>query len=113
MTKVVFITLEDGRLWGFEASGHAGYGEYGTDIVCAAISALTQSTVGGITEVIGAKVHHRMDEKTGYLQMTLSNETDEETVEKAQILLKTLKMALTEISKDYPGTIRIINRERR
>ncbi|MBQ9855288.1 MAG: ribosomal-processing cysteine protease Prp, partial [Clostridia bacterium] len=48
MTKVVFYSDEKGMIWGFEASGHAGYAESGSDIVCAAISALTQATAGGL-----------------------------------------------------------------
>ncbi len=113
MTKVVFTKRADGLLVGFEASGHAGYAEYGSDIVCAAISALTQSTLIGITEVVGAKVRHKVNEETGYLSVGLEESDDFKSIQKSQILLETLKMTLTEISKDYPGTIRIIIRERR
>ena len=112
MTKVVFYTL-DSVIRGFEASGHAGYAEAGSDIVCAAISALTQATAGGLSEVVKAPVQTKMNEDTGYLSCVIDSSCDGETLSKAQILLVTLKMALTEISRDYPGTIRIIIRERR
>ena len=113
MTKVVFYECDNGDMCGFEASGHAGYAKRGMDIVCAAVSALTQATANGLTEVVKASCEGRMDEDTGYLSCMLSPAAPKDIVEKAQILLKTLKMALTEISKDYPGTIRIIIRERR
>ncbi|MBQ4158222.1 MAG: ribosomal-processing cysteine protease Prp [Clostridia bacterium] len=113
MTKVVFYSDEKGMIWGFEASGHAGYAESGSDIVCAAISALTQATAGGLSEVVKAPLKTRMDEDTGYFSCNMQSSADQETLEKAQILLVTMKMALTEISRDYPGTIRIIIRERR
>ena len=113
MTKVVFYLDEKGNLSGFEASGHAGYGVSGSDIVCAAISALTQATAGGLSEVVKAPVKTKMDEDTGYFSCMISSSCDEATLSKAQILLVTMKMALTEISRDYPGTIRIIIRERR
>ena len=112
MTKVVFYTL-DSVIRGFEASGHAGYAEAGSDIVCAAVSALTQATAGGLSEVVKAPVQTKMNEDTGYLSCVIDSSCDGETLSKAQILLVTLKMALTEISRDYPGTIRIIIRERR
>ena len=35
MTTVMFFT-EGGRITGFDASGHSGYGPEGGDIVCAA-----------------------------------------------------------------------------
>ena len=113
MTKVTFFEREDGVILGFEAKGHSGYGEYGSDIVCAAISALTQATAQGIAEVVNAPVDSRTNEDIGYLDCFIQNGADEEKLAKAQILLKTLKLALTAISKDYPGTIRIIIRERR
>ena len=103
----------DSVIRGFEASGHAGYAEAGSDIVCAAISALTQATAGGISEVVKAPIDTRMDEDTGYFSCMIKSSATDEEVNNAQILLKTLKMALTEISRDYPGTIRIIIRERR
>ena len=98
---------------GFEAAGHAGYASRGSDIVCAAISALTQYTANGISEVIKAPADGRMDEDTGYLSVRILPSASLKQLTDAQILLKTLKMTLTEISKDYPGTIRIIIRERR
>lgn len=113
MTKVVFYLDDKGDISGFEASGHAGYGVSGSDIVCAAISALTQATAGGLSEVVKAPVQTRMDEDTGYLSCMIEKSASPDTLKNAQILLVTLKMALTEISRDYPGTIRIIIRERR
>ncbi len=113
MTKVVFYLDDKGNISGFEASGHAGYGVSGSDIVCAAISALTQATAGGLSEVVKAPIQTRMDEDTGYFSCMIEKNALDDTLKNAQILLVTLKMALTEISRDYPGTIRIIIRERR
>ena len=113
MTKVTFFKREDGLLDGFEASGHSGYGVSGSDIVCAAISALTQAAAGGISEVVKAPAETRTDEDMGYFSCFLGANAAEEKRKNAQILLETLKMALEAISKDYPGTIRIILRERR
>ena len=113
MTRVTFFEREDGCPIGFEASGHSGYGEYGSDIVCAAISALTQAAAQGVAEVAGAPVSSKTNEDTGYLDCIIQNGATDKQLSDAQILLKTLKLALTAISKDYPGTIRIIIRERR
>ena len=42
---MVTVTMlrKGGRTVGFLSAGHAGYGEAGEDIVCSAISALTQT----------------------------------------------------------------------
>ncbi|MCQ2427561.1 MAG: ribosomal-processing cysteine protease Prp [Clostridia bacterium] len=47
MTKVVFYR-SGGYFYGFEESGHAGYGESGEDILCSALSAMTMLIVNSI-----------------------------------------------------------------
>ena len=59
MTKCEFFT-EDDRITGFSVSGHSGYGEKGSDIVCAAISAVVTMAEATITEVCGAKAKVRV-----------------------------------------------------
>ncbi|MBR1607087.1 MAG: ribosomal-processing cysteine protease Prp, partial [Clostridia bacterium] len=41
MTRVTLYHDAEGRLSGFSCKGHAGYAEAGSDIVCAAVSALS------------------------------------------------------------------------
>ena len=36
MIQVGFLTQPDGRVMGFRVEGHAGWGQEGEDIVCAA-----------------------------------------------------------------------------
>ena len=47
---------------GFKAQDHAGYAREGSDIVCAAISALTQTTVVGLNEVVGVSCQWEVDD---------------------------------------------------
>ncbi|MCF7934829.1 MAG: ribosomal-processing cysteine protease Prp [Synergistales bacterium] len=49
------ITLyrHGGHLQRIVASGHAGYGTHGTDIVCSAVSALMQCLLVGLDDVAG------------------------------------------------------------
>ena len=42
MTEIT-VFLKDGKPIGFDAHGHTGYAECGEDIVCAAVSAITQT----------------------------------------------------------------------
>ncbi len=48
MTRVTFFQNSDRQCVGFEVKDHAGYGQEGEDIVCAAISALVINTVNSI-----------------------------------------------------------------
>ncbi len=115
MTEVTFFRRGDGKCTGFRAVGHTGYAKSGSDIVCAAISALTQSAGEGLKNVVKADVSIKTDEKKGLYEVLLKDGQSKTALDNAQILLDTLEMSLTAIQNDpqYPGTIRITTRERR
>lgn len=52
MIKVVFFG--DSPVLGFHISGHAGYSDNGSDIVCAAVSSAAYMTANTITDIICA-----------------------------------------------------------
>lgn len=108
MTKAVLFR-QSGLLAGFQLSGHAGYAQSGSDIVCSALSAITHMTALGITQVLGLKALVRTDEQSGQM-LVLVRPQD---AEKAQTLLRTLEMELGMIAGQYPKYLRIIYAERR
>ena len=63
-TTVTFFGRKDGALTGYRAVGHTGYAEAGQDIVCAAVSALTQSTLNGLKNVLEAPVTANIDDQS-------------------------------------------------
>ena len=56
------MTTASGEIVGFSIDGHAGFGEAGTDIVCAAVSSAAYMTVNTITEVLHADAHVSADD---------------------------------------------------
>ena len=64
MTRCEFFT-EDDRITGFSVSGHSGYAEAGSDIVCAAISAVVAMAETTINDVCGAKAKVRVKNGKG------------------------------------------------
>lgn len=83
-----------------EVKGHTGFGEEGTDIVCAAISALTQSALMGLKEVAKLNVESSIGE--GYLSFKIS-----ETNEKSDAILDTLYIALRDLANGYKRHIKM------
>ena len=63
MTKVVFLK-SDGVFCGFEEQGHTGYGEEGTDILCAALSSMTMLIINAIEVSYASDVDYTIDEAT-------------------------------------------------
>lgn len=52
MIKAVFFTVASGDLVGFRITGHSGYADSGSDIVCAAVSSAAYLTANTVTEVL-------------------------------------------------------------
>ena len=110
MTTITVYTFDGGRLGGFEAAGHAGAKRIrGYDLVCCAVSALTQTGVNALCSVAG--VQPQVEVRDGYLSCRLPEGLDAQTQERAQIVLRTIMTGLTDIQKIYPNLIRIQHKE--
>ena len=112
-TTVTFVKRSDGALIGYSAIGHSGYAEAGADIVCAAISALTQTTLNGLANVLKAPVMFDQDDDGAFIEAILTPEATENQIQQAQLLLVTLLEGLQAIQRGYPRNLRIIFKERR
>ena len=110
---VTFYRRSDGKLVGYRAEGHTGFAEAGADIVCAAVSALTQATLNGLREVLKAPVMYEIDDQSAFLEACLTPEVTEKQLEQAQLLLETLLQGLQAIERSYPRNVRIFFEERR
>ena len=84
--------------FGFNISGHANFDENGYDIVCSAISALSQS----IALSLQRKCSVTIQATNGWLTVDVKkpNQT-------SFILLDTLRIGLEEIQKKYPEHIKM------
>ena len=112
-TTVTFLKRSDGALLGYRANGHSGYAEAGADIVCAAISALTQTALNGLKNVLKAPVMFDQDDDGAFIEAILTPEASEDQIRQAQLLLVTLQEGLQAIQREYPRNLRIIFKERR
>lgn len=110
MTTITVYTLADGALCGFEAGGHAGGKRVrGYDLVCCAVSALTQTGVNALCAVAGVTPEVAVHD--GYLRCILPGGLDTQQAERAQIVLRTIMTGLKDIQKIYPTLIRIQQKE--
>ncbi len=113
---MVTVTMlqKSGRTVGFLSTGHAGYGEAGEDIVCSAISALTQTCYLGLTKIVGFSEGDELavsiDEKQG-MSCVLAGDTRGEQLDKAELLFLTMEAGLTSIMEAYRKSLKIRHRE--
>ena len=100
MTKVEIFN-HDGRIHGFSVSGHSGYAEEGSDIVCAAISSAAYMTANTITEVL--HINAQVTEDDGLMKVRMSPND----ALKACDILSGLKLHLTALSEQYKNHIKV------
>ena len=105
MTRCEFFTQDD-RITGFSVSGHSGYGEAGTDIVCAAVSAAVAMAEATINDVCGAKAKVRVKDADARVSLTLPASCDEE--ESVQAVLAGMLLTLCSLRDDYPDYIEVL-----
>ena len=105
MTRCEFYTEED-RITGFSISGHSGYAEAGSDIVCAAISAVVTMAEATINDVCGGKAKVRVKEEDARISLTLPATCEEE--EAIQAVLAGLMVYLCNLRDDYPDYIEVL-----
>ena len=101
MISVKIFVNEDRMIDGYAVSGHSGTAARGQDIVCAGVSALTQSALLGMMEHLHRAVTY--DIASGNLEMRLIESPNDCT----EAILRTMYMGLAEIEKISPKGIQI------
>ena len=105
MTRCEFFR-ENERITGFSVSGHSGYAEAGSDIVCAAISAAVAMAECTINDVCGAKAKVRVKEEDARISLTLPATCEEE--ESIQAVLAGMMVTLIALQEDYSDFIEVL-----
>ena len=94
---MIDITVQPDKI---TVSGHAEYAEPGKDIVCAAISTLSQVFVASVEELTAAKI--KTAQTSGYMEIVI-----EESTERAQVLLDSFLLGCRMIADQYPDNVRV------
>jgi len=106
MIRVNILEKSDGKISGFEVTGHSGTAPRGEDIVCAGVSALVQTSLLGIVEYLHREADYDM--ASGKLKLKLKGEPDNLT----EAIMHTMLLGLREIENISPKAVRIeINQE--
>ena len=103
MIRVRFTTAE-GSLSGFTVSGHAGAGEFGQDIVCAAVSSAAYMTANTITEILNLPADIAVEE--GYMSLRVTG-----TLAPCQAVLAGFRLHIQALQQEYPKRIQLMNTE--
>ncbi|MDO4852799.1 MAG: ribosomal-processing cysteine protease Prp [Clostridia bacterium] len=94
---------------GVHVTGHAGCGAYGEDLVCAAVSAVVQTAILGITDVLNLNAGVSIEE--GDTTCILDRDTSESELKQARIVFETMETGLRSIQASYPKTLKFRSKE--
>lgn len=94
---------------GFVVEGHAQMAESGHDVVCAAVSALTQTALLGLDAYLTKKPKWEIDDK-GYLACWLPDVLSADERCAAQIVIHTMELGLNSIENEYRKYLKVSKR---
>ncbi|MHA8111053.1 ribosomal-processing cysteine protease Prp [Lactobacillaceae bacterium Melli_B4] len=92
----------DDLITSFELTGHADSGEYGQDIVCSAVSALSITTTNALEAVAGVTPKIESDSVNGgLLIVTVPDISNQEQSLRVQTLLAAFELGMKDIAESY------------
>ena len=107
MITVKIKRNSENEIISFELNGHAGYSSSGKDIVCAAVSAVTNMVLIGLGEELALPLNFKKGEG-GYLKCELGN-VSADKMRLAQFLLSCMVIEYRDIEDNYGKYIKVID----
>ena len=107
MTTITFLT-EGSRITGFDASGHSGFAEEGSDIVCAAVTSAVRLVDATVNEVMGLCASVHVHPETAHISFRLPGGLAPAAENTCQALLTGLMVYLSELHQEYPQNIEVL-----
>jgi uncharacterized protein YsxB (DUF464 family) len=102
VVTVTFLRDSRNRLSSVFADGHAGWGDRGDDIVCAAASAILQAALLGLTGV----AHVAVDAERGAGRLTMRWPEAERDRIDVHAIVATAELSIESIARDFPKHVR-------
>jgi hypothetical protein len=105
----VHVFWDEHSIFGFSVLGHSDYSSRGSDIVCSAVSALSQTALLALNEVAGITPIYT--KKDGLLECRVPQDIVQKTLLTCQVIFKTILLGIENIAEQYPDFVEIYNEE--
>ena len=107
MTTVTFH-MEGERICGFDARGHSGYAEAGSDVVCAAVTSAVRLAECAVNDVLGLEAAVKVRQKDAYLSLKLPAKLGQTAESTCQTLMTALMVHFAQLHEEYPDHIIVL-----
>ena len=96
MIRITMFKNKENNWVGFRCRGHAGFDQYGKDIICSAVSILAINLINSIEQLTSDRFSVAEDKK-GELKFLIPEGSSKE----AQLLLSSFRLGITGIEEQY------------
>ena len=102
----VIVNREGNLIRAIYANGHAGYADPGQDIICSGVSTLLFTAASALEDICGYDSESFFkisgeDTEDVSLRITVPDMGDDETRNRAQVIMRTAELGLIGIARDY------------
>jgi uncharacterized protein YsxB (DUF464 family) len=101
----VTVTMLKHEIRQVDVSGHGG-DKKGSDLVCAAVSAITQTALAGLLHYGKENVKHHLD--NGRLSIEIMDISDTRIREIYSVILNTMLLGLKGIAREHPRRVSVV-----
>ena len=105
MTCVDIFRDTSGNIVRIECSGHSGYADEGSDIVCASVTSVIYAALNGIENVLHIPFGYEAGD--GYILAVLPDDLDDTQIKHTNILLESMYQFLIQLSQQYPDNVSV------
>ncbi len=108
MITILIKRNHDGQVLTFNGSGHSEADDFGSDIVCAGISAVMQTTLLGLGEYLGLedRLTYNIDDD-GWLYCALPQDLTAVERVRADAIIETMILGIKAIQSEYAEFISV------
>ena len=106
MIKIEMVKVNN-NLESVSINGHANSAEYGSDIICAAVSVLSQSIVNGMIKSLDGREDFFSLSDDGRIKIDIPKDVNDIQKIKLQALADMLEVNFADLSKTYSKYIRL------
>lgn len=110
MIKLCFYE-RNGAVVGFCCQGHSGYGEKGSDIVCAAVSAAVELTERAVNDVAKAGAEVYADEGSACIKLILPGDIQGKAKTVSESVLRAMYETISDYAVEYGKYLSVSKRE--
>lgn len=109
MIKVLISRNSQGNICYLKVRGHSGFDQPGQDIVCSAVSAIVQTAVMGLIDIVGIEpLYHQ---ESGLADLEIPSGLPDNKVRETALVLETMLLGLKSIELGYSEYISIRERK--